>query len=81
LLYEAGADRYLLRHETANAQHYSKLHPPVMSLKNRKQCLYNLKEIGYQVGCGFMVGSPFQTTECLVDDLMFIKNCSPTWWE
>jgi len=50
LLYEAGADRYLLRHETANAQHYSKLHPPVMSLKNRKQCLYNLKEIGYQVG-------------------------------
>jgi len=70
LLYEAGADRYLLRHETANAQHYSKLHPPVMSLKNRKQCLYNLKEIGYQVGCGFMVGSPFQTTECLVDDLM-----------
>jgi len=77
LLYEAGADRYLLRHETANAQHYSKLHPPVMSLKNRKQCLYNLKEIGYQVGCGFMVGSPFQTTECLVDDLMFIKELQP----
>ncbi|HOM03308.1 MAG TPA: [FeFe] hydrogenase H-cluster radical SAM maturase HydE [Acetivibrio sp.] len=77
LLYEAGADRYLLRHETANADHYSKLHPPILSLENRKQCLYNLKEIGYQVGCGFMVGSPFQTTECLVDDLMFIKELEP----
>jgi len=77
MLFEAGADRYLLRHETAIEEHYSKLHPPVMSLKNRKQCLYNLKEIGYQVGCGFMVGSPFQTVDCLVEDLMFIKELRP----
>jgi biotin synthase len=77
MFYEAGADRYLLRHETANEDHYSKLHPPVLLLKNRKQCLYNLKEIGYQVGCGFMVGSPFQTTDCIVDDLMFIKELRP----
>ncbi|GAE88626.1 [FeFe]-hydrogenase maturation protein HydE [Acetivibrio straminisolvens JCM 21531] len=77
MLFEAGADRYLLRHETANAGHYSKLHPQTLSLENRKQCLYNLKEIGYQVGCGFMVGSPFQTTECIVDDLMFIKELQP----
>ncbi|HHV28513.1 [FeFe] hydrogenase H-cluster radical SAM maturase HydE [Acetivibrio mesophilus] len=77
MLYEAGADRYLLRHETANADHYSKLHPSILSLETRKQCLYNLKEIGYQVGCGFMVGSPFQTTECLVEDLLFIKELQP----
>ena len=75
--FDAGADRYLLRHETANAEHYGKLHPQALSLDNRKQCLYNLKEIGYQVGCGFMVGSPFQTTECLVEDLMFIKQLNP----
>ena len=75
--FDAGADRYLLRHETANAQHYNKLHPEVMSLESRKKCLYDLKEIGFQVGCGFMVGSPFQTTDCLVDDLMFIKELEP----
>lgn len=75
--FDAGADRYLLRHETANAEHYGKLHPKLMSLENRKQCLYNLKEIGYQVGCGFMVGSPFQSIECLVEDLMFIKEFNP----
>lgn len=75
--YDAGADRYLLRHETANAGHYGKLHPAIMSLENRKKCLYNLKEIGYQVGCGFMVGSPFQTTACLVEDLLFIKELNP----
>ncbi len=75
--YDAGADRYLLRHETANAVHYRKLHPETLSLDNRKQCLYNLKNIGYQVGCGFMVGSPFQTTDCLVEDLMFIKQLKP----
>jgi biotin synthase len=75
--FEAGADRYLLRHETANENHYHKLHPEKMSLKNRKQCLYNLKEIGYQVGCGFMVGSPYQTTDCLVEDLLFIQNLKP----
>ncbi|HOJ11378.1 MAG TPA: [FeFe] hydrogenase H-cluster radical SAM maturase HydE [Clostridiales bacterium] len=75
--FDAGTDRYLLRHETANAEHYGKLHPNSLSLHNRKQCLFNLKEIGYQVGCGFMVGSPFQTTECIVEDLLFIKELSP----
>jgi len=75
--FDAGADRYLLRHETANAEHYGKLHPKTLSLENRKQCLYNLKAIGYQVGCGFMVGSPFQTTDCIVEDLLFIKELNP----
>ena len=75
--YEAGVDRYLLRHETANSRHYSLLHPDAMSLENRKDCLRNLKKIGYQVGTGFIVGSPFQTTECIVDDLLFIKELSP----
>lgn len=75
--FDAGADRYLLRHETANAEHYGKLHPKTLSLDNRKQCLYNLKDIGYQVGCGFMVGSPFQTTDCIVEDLLFIKELNP----
>lgn len=77
MLYDAGADRYLLRHETANTDHYSKLHPPALSLENRKKCLYNLKEIGYQVGCGFMVGSPFQTTDYIVEDLLFLKELQP----
>lgn len=75
--FDAGADRYLLRHETANEDHYRRLHPQQMSLKNRKQCLYNLMDIGYQVGCGFMVGSPFQTTDCIVEDLLFIKELNP----
>lgn len=75
--YNAGADRYLLRHETADVWHYGKLHPAYLSLDNRKQCLYNLKEIGYQVGCGFMVGSPYQTTDCIVEDLLFIKKLNP----
>jgi len=75
--FDAGADRYLLRHETANIDHYGKLHPKKMSLDNRKQCLFNLKEIGYQVGAGFMVGSPFQTTDNLVEDLLFLKKLNP----
>ena len=75
--FEAGADRYLLRHETADEEHYGKLHPSKMSLQNRKQCLRDLKEIGYQTGCGFMVGSPFQTMETLYEDLMFIKDLQP----
>lgn len=75
--YDAGADRYLLRHETADECHYGKIHPKELSLANRKQCLYNLKEIGYQVGCGFMVGSPFQTTENIIEDLKFIKELNP----
>ena len=75
--FEAGADRYLLRHETANEEHYGKLHPSELKLSNRKQCLYDLKGIGYQVGCGFMVGSPYQTMETLYEDLMFIKELEP----
>lgn len=76
-LFDAGADRYLLRHETANEKHYGILHPKEMSLDNRKQCLIQLKNIGYQVGCGFMVGSPAQTVDNLIDDLDFIKELEP----
>lgn len=76
-LFDAGADRYLLRHETADAVHYRKLHPPYLSLESRKQCLFWLKEIGYQVGSGFMVGSPYQTAENLADDLLFLKELNP----
>ncbi len=76
-LYEAGADRYLLRHETANEEHYGKLHPSDHSLSERKQCLFDLKEIGFQVGAGFMVDSPFQTYETLADDLLFLKELQP----
>lgn len=74
---EAGADRYLLRHETARQDHYERLHPKEMSLANRKQCLYWLKELGYQVGAGFMVGSPGQTMDSLVEDLMFLQELQP----
>lgn len=75
--YKAGADRYLLRHETANEEHYKLLHPSNQSLQVRKQCLMDLKTIGYQVGTGFMVGSPYQTMECIAEDLLFIKELSP----
>lgn len=75
--FDAGADRYLLRHETADNKHYSKLHPPNLSAENRKQCLWNLKEIGYQVGTGFMVGSPFQTPHNLAEDMLFLKELQP----
>ena len=75
--FDAGAERYLLRHETANEAHYKKLHPNCMSGAARKQCLYQLKEIGYQVGTGFMVGSPFQTTEDLIVDLRFMQELMP----
>ena len=71
---EAGADRYLLRHETANEDHYRHLHPEQMSLANRKQCLRDLKELGYQTGAGFMVGAPGQTLECLAEDLNLFKR-------
>ena len=74
---KAGADRYLLRHETANINHYAKLHPKNMSLENRKHCLKVLKKLGYQVGSGFMVGSPFQTTENIIEDLRFLQELSP----
>ena len=75
--FDAGADRYLLRHETADNEHYQKLHPDNMSLQNRLECLQNLKEIGYQVGCGIMVGSPFQTNECIAKDLVFMQDFKP----
>lgn len=75
--FDAGADRYLLRHETADACHYGMLHPETMSLEKRMQCLWGLKEIGYQVGCGFMVGSPGQTAEHLAKDLAFIRELEP----
>ena len=75
--FNAGANRYLLRHETAVEEHYKKLHPESMSLKNRKQCLFDLKEIGYQVGSGFMVGSPYQTTENLIADIRFLQELKP----
>lgn len=75
--YDCGADRYLLRHETANKAHYKKLHPEAQSFENRMRCLNDLKRIGYQVGCGFMVGSPYQTDECLADDLLFMKEFNP----
>lgn len=76
-LFDSGADRYLLRHETSNTNHYKKLHPTNLTIKNRKECLNNLKEIGYQVGAGFMVGSPFQEDVCLVEDLLYLKELSP----
>lgn len=75
--FDSGADRYLLRHETADNEHYSKLHPKNLSLTNRKNCLFNLKEIGFQTGCGFMVGSPHQTFETLAEDLLFINKLQP----
>ncbi|MGN0371677.1 MAG: [FeFe] hydrogenase H-cluster radical SAM maturase HydE [Enterocloster sp.] len=74
---EAGADRYLLRHETANEEHYCSLHPEEMSLSHRKQCLYDLKKLGYQVGAGFMVGSPGQTMADLAEDMLFLQKLQP----
>ncbi len=76
-LYDAGAERYLLRHETADAAHYAMLHPSDMSFEKRMQCLRDLREIGYQVGCGFMVGSPGQTAETIAEDLTFIRTFKP----
>nr|WP_297172655.1 [FeFe] hydrogenase H-cluster radical SAM maturase HydE [uncultured Agathobaculum sp.] len=76
-LFEAGADRYLLRHETADRTHYQLLHPPEMSYDNRMRCLRDLKEIGFQTGCGFMVGSPGQTTDTIATDLKFVETFAP----
>lgn len=75
--FEAGADRYLLRHETANDAHYAKLHPAELSLENRKRCLRDLKEIGFQTGAGMMIGAPFQTLENLIEDLFYLKELEP----
>ena len=77
LLKEAGADRYLLRHETANREHYAKLHPAEMSFDHRMQCLRWLRELGYQTGAGIMAGSPYQTNECLADDMIFLAEFGP----
>ncbi|MBQ3592471.1 MAG: [Clostridia bacterium] len=76
-LREAGADRYLLRHETADPTHYARLHPADLSWDNRMQCLHNLRDLGYQVGCGFMVGSPWQTDAMLAKDLKFVETFKP----
>lgn len=76
-LFEAGADRYLLRHETADEEHYGKLHPADMSLHERQMCLRNLKEIGYATGSGFMVGSPGQTIQTLISDIRFLQELEP----
>lgn len=76
-LYDAGADRYLLRHETADKAHYAALHPAELSWDHRMECLQTLKEIGYQVGCGFMVGSPGQTEKELAKDLKFVETFRP----
>lgn len=75
--FKSGASRYLLRHETANEEHYQKLHPKELSLRNRKECLENLKEIGYQTGCGMMVGSPHQTIENLAEDMVYMRKLNP----
>ena len=74
---EAGADRYLLRHETADPDHYRSLHPASLTLENRLGCLGDLKDLGYQVGCGFMVGSPGQTTAHIAKDLLFLHEFQP----
>ena len=75
--FAAGADRYLLRHETADPAHYARLHPDSMSGENRRRCLFDLKEIGFQVGAGFMVGSPYQTTDNIIADLRFLQALQP----
>ena len=77
LFKKAGADRYLLRHETADKTHYEKLHPKEMRFENRMRCLRDLKNLGYQVGCGMMIGSPYQTAESLAEDMMFIQSFKP----
>jgi biotin synthase len=76
-LFDAGADRYLLRHETADKEHYESLHPAELSFEHRMQCLWDLKEIGFQVGCGMMIGSPNQTVKHLIKDLRFLQDFKP----
>lgn len=75
--FDAGAERYLLRQETSNPEHYGRLHPPELSVANRKRCLFDLKEIGYQVGCGIMVGTPWQTPEYVLEDIRFMQSLRP----
>lgn len=76
-MFEAGADRFLLRHETADKEHYRMLHPDEMSFERRMNCLRTLKEIGYQVGAGMMIGSPYQKPEHLLKDLRFLQTLKP----
>ena len=76
-LFDAGADRYLLRHETADEEHYRRLHPADQTLENRMRCLRDLKDIGYQTGCGIMVGAPGQTPETLAKDMVFMQEFAP----
>ena len=75
--FDAGADRYLLRHETADCAHYGKLHPPAQALENRMRCLFDLKEIGYQTGAGMMIGAPYQTADTLASDFAFLAKLRP----
>lgn len=75
--FDAGADRYLLRHETADPAHYARLHPPELTLEHRVRCLYDLQSIGYQVGAGMMLQTPYQTTDNIVSDLLFMKELAP----
>lgn len=75
--FDAGADRYLLRQETSDPEHYRLLHPPELSIENRKRCLSDLKEIGYQVGCGIMTGTPGQTREHITEDLLYMRDFGP----
>ena len=74
---EAGANRFLLRHETRNDEHYSQLHPSMMSSENRRQCLMTLKRLGFQTGSGMMIGSPGQTDEHLYEDIRFLEELQP----
>ncbi|MDC7125349.1 MAG: [FeFe] hydrogenase H-cluster radical SAM maturase HydE [Spirochaetales bacterium] len=76
-LFKAGTDRYLLRHETADEKHYKALHPAKQSWKNRMRCLQDLKDTGYQTGCGFIVGAPYQNIDCMVKDMEFLSNFNP----
>lgn len=75
--YAAGADRYLLRHETSSPEHYAKLHPAELTIENRKRCLRDLRDIGFQIGAGFMVGSPYQTYDYLAEDFEYLKELKP----
>jgi biotin synthase len=75
--FDAGANRYLLRHETASKEHYGKMHPPDQTFENRMRCLRDLKDIGYQTGAGMMVGAPYQTVETLTDDMLFLGSFRP----
>ena len=75
--FDAGASRYLLRHETANAKHYALMHPKEQTFENRMRCLKDLKEIGFQTGAGMMVGCPFQTPETLAEDMLFLCSFKP----